>query len=139
VKWGVEEIVEELMASTLGATKLHLRSVNHRDSYFNCKLVFLDLEPVLASKGYRIERAETRQHGRGTPPALRVKTNGSQKLDVEATVKIRLMENDDQYFKHKLVFDDLEETLKKYGFLIAWCSTREQGQHSPLALRVSLA
>lgn len=127
------------MASTLGISKLHLRTVNYRDSYFNCKLVFLDLEPILASKGYRIERTETRQHGRGTPPALRVKTNSSQNINVEATVKIRLMNNDDQYFKHRLVFDDLEETLKEYGLLIARCSTREQGQHSALALRVSLA
>jgi hypothetical protein len=54
-------------------------------------------------------------------------------------VKIRLVDYDDGSFKHKLVFDDLEESLTKHGFLIATCSTREDGQHSPLALRITLA
>lgn len=118
--------------------RLDVRTVDHQDQYFNRKLVFLNLEGVLSNRGYRIERVETRQDGRESPPALRIKTNYSSQLVVGVAVGLRVVQHDDTYYQQKLVFDGLEETLKAHGFLIEWCSTRESGQHSSLAIRVTL-
>jgi hypothetical protein len=116
---------------------LHLCTIDHQDVYFDRKLVFLNLESVLETFGYRVKSVETRQGGRGTPPALRIKTTYSRRLDVETDVKLRVV-TCDHGFEHKLVFDGLEENLKAKGFVISWTSTRESGQHSPLAIRITL-
>ena len=127
------------MSTDLGIATLLVRTVNHQDQYFNCKLVFVNLESVLGSKGYEIQSAETRQDGRGTAPALRIGTSYQQRLNVQIDTRLRLVDSNDTYFKHRLVFDNLEDNLKTHGFVVGSCSTREDGQHSPLAIRVTLS
>jgi hypothetical protein len=56
---------------------LRVCTVEHHDVYFNRKLVFLNLESILKGLGYRVKAVETRQDGKGTPPAIRIKTNYS--------------------------------------------------------------
>ena len=118
-------------------TTLRVCTVEHKDVYFNRKLVFVNLESKLKDLGYRVKAVETRQDGCGTPPAIRIKTNYSPKLDTEAGVQLRVVKCE-HGFDHKLVLEGLEEHLKAHGFLVTWSATRELGQHSPLAIRITL-
>jgi hypothetical protein len=84
----------------LGNLELHILEVNlitFSDSRFNCKIVFKNLVEVLQDLGYEVQRAETRQNGRGTPLAVRV-LSGSRQAQIAIPVTIRIAHHQDRHF-----------------------------------------
>jgi hypothetical protein len=118
---------------------LKVRLATYSDTYCNRKLVFENLETILQKRGHRVISAETRECGRGTALALRIKTKSQAGRKLEISTNLSVVENDDDYFTHRIVFRNLEDRLEAEGILIELCSTRESGRGTPLALRVSLS
>ena len=127
------------MAIPLLRELLKLRLATYSDTYCNRKLVFENLENILQKNGYRVNSAETRESGRGTALALRIKTKAQAGKTLEVSTNLSVVENHDGYFTHRIIFRNLEEKLETEGVVIELCSTRESGRGTPLALRLSLS
>lgn len=122
----------------LGTHILELRTVLHNDKHFNCKLVSPDLEKVLQREGISLKGVETREFGRGSPVAIRVRTDHLPKLNLRVEVDICITNHEDAHFNAKIVFNGLEEVLGKNGVVLAACETRAAGEPSPIAVQVRL-
>src|ERR1700704_5364749 len=102
-----------------------IRLAEYSDTYCNRKLVFENLEDVLQKKGYRVAPAETRERGRGTVLALRIKTKSQAGKKLAISTNLSVVKNSDEYFTYRIIFRNLEENLEAEGILIKLCSTRE--------------
>lgn len=127
-----------IVVKNLDRVNLKIRLVPYRDSYCNAKLVFENLEEILGSAGLKIVRAETRESGRGSCPALRIRTSSPKKVLLELPVRLDLKTHDDGQYGHKLILHNLESGLRENGVVIGLCSTRAAGRNSELALRLTL-
>lgn len=125
------------MVGNLGSHVIEVSFVPFNDGRFNCKIVFTNLEEVLKDLGYEVQRAETRQSGQGTPLATRV-LSGSRSQQFAIPVTIRIAHHQDRHFNRKVVFVDLEETLRRNRITVDVCETRENGRGTPIALRVRI-
>jgi hypothetical protein len=130
-------IPETLMRTARASLNLDL--ADYSDTYCNSKIVFADLEAVLAKHGVKIQAVETRADGRGSPPALRIRTSARPPKHYRIQTDLRLIEHRSGAYTHKVVFLGLESELKKQGLNIELCSTRSHKQGSVLALRVKVA
>jgi hypothetical protein len=44
----------------------------------------------------------------------------------------------DKHFNKKIVLEGLEESLADYGLIIGSCETRENGEGTPLVIRIKI-
>lgn len=126
------------MAIPLGRANLRVRLVSYDKVHCSGKLVFDNLEAILRKAGYEVRGAKSREDGRGSAPAVRVRTSGPKAISLEIPTELRLVRTNDGDFNSKIVFPDLAEGLESRGVHILMCETRSFRRDSALALRVNL-
>jgi hypothetical protein len=126
------------MAIPLGRANLRVRLVSYDKVHCSGKLVFDNLEAILRKAGYEVRGAKSREDGRGSAPAVRVRTSGPKAISLEIATELRLVRTNDGDFNSKIVFPDLAERLESRGVHILMCETRSFRRDSALALRVNL-
>ena len=127
------------MAIVLGKANLRVRLVPYDKIHCSGKLVFDNLEAFLRKAGYEVRGAKSREDGRGSAPAVRVRTSGPKAISLEIPTELRLLRTDHANFNSKIVFQGLAEGLASRGVRILMCETRSFQRDSALALRVNLA
>lgn len=112
------------------------------------KIVLDDLESFLRYRGYELLSAKGRESGRGTPPALVVSYDASQRAALaffpeNVVVRLSLVPYAEpkgaSAYNAKLVFEGLQEELTNHGVkpqMVAW---RRSGRRSPMALTVQVS
>jgi predicted deacylase len=118
--------------------QLRLKIVPHKDTYFNSKIVLVNLEEVLNKMGIKVRSVETREKGRGTPMAIRATIENPRFIALEFQSAIKLEVHKDTYFDHKVILGGLENALEAEGIHIVNCETRQAGQDTPIAIRAAL-
>jgi hypothetical protein len=126
------------MRTNFGRVTLRLHLVEYTDTYCNGKLVFADIEGLLEGAGLRLRSVESREHGRGSFPALRVRTSARKPQRFDAETELSIIERKSGNYTHKILFDGLELELARKGVHVDLVSTREDKQRSTLAMRVKL-
>jgi hypothetical protein len=122
---GNEEKLEVIMdVKSLGRHVLNIRIIPFRDSKFNRKIVFKNLEQLLNSLGYNILSSECREAGKGTPLATRV-TSSCPDLELNLPISIQIKNHKDSHFNNKIILVDLDESLKRQRIAIDACQTCE--------------
>jgi|SRR5271154_4121122 len=127
------------MAKKLGMVELNLKLVEYVGrKYCNSKLGFENLENVLQHYGLRILSVETRLNGRGSPPALRVRTTAKMPQHLTIPADLTVVEQTSGSYSHKILFGGIEAALEKRHVRLELVSTRQDKKGSTLALRVKL-
>lgn len=126
------------MSVKLGKNNLQITVSPLNHGQFNRKIVLENLENILSADRIYLSRVETRQSGRYSPVAIRVRSNVSLTFKAEVPVDIIIVEHSDQHFNRKIVFYGLEEELEHNGLIIESCETRLYGLGTPLAVRVKV-
>ena len=126
------------MTKSLGRHPVRVRTIRYVSLPFFHKIVLDDLEDRLAGVGIIIRHAETREAGRGTPIALRVRLDSGSDISLAVTLDLDLLDYSSRQFNSKLVLNGLEAALAQHGVRIGHAETRRQGRGTPLAVRLTI-
>lgn len=119
--------------------EIRAKIVHHKDSRFNSKIVLLNLEEVLEEIGRDVLSVETREGGRGTPIATRVRIDHPRLITLQVLAAIEIDAYEDSHFDHKVIIGGLESVPEEHGLQILACETRRGGPGTTIAIRASLA
>ena len=126
------------MTRSLGYHSVQVKVVSCPISPCSHKIVLEDLEEQLGRRHITVRHVETREAGRDTPIALRVRLVHGSAVSFTASLNLQLIDYPGGQFNSKLVLNGLETALVARGVKIGHAETRANGRGTALALRLTV-